>query len=70
MYGSTKKQNIIERLRERGDMGEVSFKLIPYGGVDTRKRVSELRKEGWPIDTQWIRINGRKYANYILKETR
>lgn len=44
--------------------------LRRFGAFDTRKRISELRAEGWPIEDRWIVSSaGKRVKEYYYNDT-
>lgn len=37
-----------------------------FGCIKARARISELRQEGWPIETKMVSMNGKRFAEWRL----
>jgi hypothetical protein len=58
---------IIEWLEYKGDEGTTVYEATLHGlGTELRKRISELKRDGYPITTEWVTINGRSHKKYYL----
>lgn len=62
----TRRAAILTHLEERGERGETGLGLLMNGGgVDYRKRISELRRDGYPIEGE--RVPGKPFKRYYLR---
>lgn len=65
----TRKENILDLLHQRGDRGATVLDLmLSGGGTDTRKRISELRSEGYVITDRWEKKGSQRFKTYFWKE--
>ncbi len=64
----TRQRAIIELLKDRGDRGASGLDFIRYGGgVDYRRRIHELRQDGYKIGDTWIKRSGSRFKQYFLE---
>ena len=65
----TRRQQTAHALEYLGVVGATGMDLIRWGaGVDYRKRISELRRDGYNITARWERKNGSRFKRYFLEE--
>lgn len=70
MRSTTRQAAILESLKRFGDKGLTNRDLMNMGGGnDVRKRISELRRNGYAIKDQWVQMPDSRVKKYIL-ETR
>lgn len=64
----TKQEIVFDFLHHRGTRGATGMDLFNNGGgFDYRKRVSELRKDGYEITSKWMKTNGSRFKRYFLE---
>lgn len=62
----TPQQTKIIELLETGN-GFTCIEFLRYGcGYESRKRISELRREGYNISSTWEKEGNRKWKRYYL----
>ncbi len=62
----TPQQTKIIELLQTGE-GYTVVDFLRYGcGTEARKRVSELRREGYAISGKWEKLGNRKWKRYFL----
>ena len=67
MTGYTKKERILYAL-QGGEVLTSASALTRFHTIDLRKRVSELRSEGYPILDKIVRsVNGEHYKEYFME---
>lgn len=72
-HTATQKETIIAHLRAYGSLNPLQA-LADYGIYRLGARISELRSDGWEIETTMIRIKSKitgkdvAFASYKLKE--
>jgi hypothetical protein len=66
----TRKSIVLEKLKSAGDKGATVFELMMSGGgTDSRKRISELRAEGYQISDTW-QLGSARVKRYFLNDTK
>lgn len=61
---------VLRLLRSRGPDGVTPAEARRAVGCDRlAARVLELREAGYPIRSELIRVEGSRFARYVLKET-
>lgn len=70
MKSQTRQQNILDFLHSRGSKGATVIELmLSGGGSDARKRISELRRDGYVITDKWEKKGtDQKYKRYFWEE--
>jgi hypothetical protein len=59
-------RNIVEYLQVAEEKGLTVFELIRFTKQnDVRKRISELREDGYPITSQWEGGSGKRWKRYF-----
>ena len=65
----TRRQQTARALELLGEMGATGMELIRWGsGIDYRKRISELRRDGYNITARWERDGISRFKRYFLEE--
>lgn len=67
MKEKTDKQLIIEYLLQHGSLTALDAWKMWNILTSLRSRISDLRKDGYSIETEMISENGKSFAKYILK---
>lgn len=64
----TMEHRALSELLERGRRGLTSpeFQAVT-GSWRLSAPVHELRRKGWPIETQWVHTRFRKFARYVVE---
>ncbi len=61
---------ILEWLEYKAEDGSTVFEMtMQHLGTEARKRISELKRMGYPITSVWQSTNGRHYKKYFIKES-
>ena len=63
----TRKQQILELLEKRGDVGLTVIESVKAGtGTEMRRIITTLRREWYNITTKWEGNGKRKWKRYFL----
>lgn len=57
---------VLLRAMKRGERLTVASAPSQYGCYALSQRVSELKKMGWPVKSQMVERNGKRFAEYWL----
>ena len=57
---------VLLRAMKRGERLTVASALSQYGCYAISQRVGELKKMGWPVQSQMVERNGKRFAEYWL----
>lgn len=69
MPSLTRQKAVLTILDEQGQKGATGVDFVLRGGgMDWRKRISELRSCGWDIDDKWEKKGRSRYKRYFFKE--
>ena len=61
------KERVLNRLKTNGTL-TVREAVIEMNIMSLPKRIEDLRKDGYPIETEWVYGKNAKYGVYRLKE--
>lgn len=63
---TSQKKSILEWLKTHEGITPLEA-LDEIGCFRLGGRICELRQEGWPIETEMVQQNGKRFAKYLLK---
>lgn len=67
LTSSTRKQQILDLLEEKGDQGLTVIESIKRGcGTEMRRIITTLKRDGYNIESKWEKNGNIKYKRYYL----